>query len=65
MALILLLLNQLVVEKSDNFFASYFQFLDERYHLKFISRVAEVYGKVTFHGDFEVDFKEFLLQKGF
>jgi hypothetical protein len=33
--------------------------------MKFNSRVTEIYGRVTFWGDFEVDFKEFLLEKGF
>jgi large subunit ribosomal protein L49 len=40
-------------------------FLFERYNMDFISQVAEVYGRVLFRGDFEDDFKEFLLAKGF
>jgi len=40
-------------------------FLWERYRMDFISQVAEVYGRVLFRGDFEQDFKEFLLDKGF
>ncbi len=41
------------------------QFLMKRYNLEFISQVAEVYGKVTYRGYFEEDFKDFLLTKGF
>ncbi len=33
--------------------------------MDFISQVAEVYGRVLFRGDFEEDFKEFLIEKGF
>ena len=40
-------------------------FLKERYNMEFISQVAEVYGAVKYRGNFEEDFKEFLLQKGF
>jgi len=40
-------------------------FLFDRYQMDFMSQVAEVYGRVLFRGDFEDDFKEFLLQKGF
>ena len=40
-------------------------FLEERYEREFISQVGELYGKVKFRGDFEQDFKEFLLDKGF
>lgn len=40
-------------------------FLQERYGMEFISQVAEVYGKVVYRGDFEEDFKEFLLMQGF
>ncbi|TRY68517.1 hypothetical protein TCAL_03267 [Tigriopus californicus] len=41
------------------------KFLFERYQMDFISQVGEVYGKVIFRGDFEQDFKEFLIAKGF
>ena len=41
------------------------KFLFSRYNKDFISQVAEVYGRVAFRGDFETDFKEFLLNKGF
>jgi len=40
-------------------------FLYERYEQEFPSQVAELYGKIKFRGDFEQDFKEFLLNKGF
>ena len=40
-------------------------FLEKRYEREFISQVGELYGKVKFRGDFEQDFKEFLLEKGF
>ena len=40
-------------------------FLEDRYEREFISQVGELYGKVRFRGDFEQDFKEFLLEKGF
>ncbi len=40
-------------------------FLFPRYGMDFISQVAEVYGRVLFRGDFEEDFKEFLIEKGF
>jgi len=40
-------------------------FLFRRYEQEFPSRVAELYGKIKFRGDFEQDFKEFLLNKGF
>ena len=41
------------------------KFLFERYEQEFMSQVAELYGKVKFRGDFEQDFKEFLIEKGF
>lgn len=41
------------------------QFLFERYEQEFMTQVAELYGRVKFRGDFEQDFKEFLLHKGF
>ena len=41
------------------------QFLFERYEQEFMTQVAELYGRVKFRGDFEQDFKEFLLNKGF
>ncbi len=40
-------------------------FLRQRYDREFMSQVGEVYGRVLFRGDFEEDFKEFLLEKGF
>lgn len=40
-------------------------FLFERYKMDFISQVAEVFGKVVFRGDFQEDFKSFLLARGF
>lgn len=40
-------------------------FLFERYEQEFPSQVAELYGRIKFRGDFEQDFKEFLLMKGF
>ena len=40
-------------------------FLFERYNMEFICQVAEVYGRITYRGDFEADFKEFLIAKGF
>ena len=40
-------------------------FLQERYDQKFASQVAELHSEIKFRGDFEQDFKEFLLQKGF
>jgi len=40
-------------------------FLFERYEQEFPSQVAELYGRIKFAGDFEQDFKEFLLSKGF
>lgn len=40
-------------------------FLADRYRMDFISQVSEVQQKVIFRGDFEKDFKEFLLNKGF
>ena len=40
-------------------------FLMERYRMEFIAQVAEVRGKIVYRGDFEEDFKEFLLEKGF
>ena len=40
-------------------------FLTKRYEREFMSQVAELYGKIKFRGDFEDDFKEFLLDKGF
>lgn len=41
------------------------QFLFDRYEQEFLSQTAELYGKVKFRGDFEQDFKEFLLSNGF
>lgn len=41
------------------------EFLEERYGMEFISQVAELYGVVRYRGDFEEDFKHFLLSKGF
>lgn len=41
------------------------EFLFERYQMEFICQVAEVYGRISYRGDFEMDFKEFLLMKGF
>ena len=40
-------------------------FLESRYEREFMSQVAELYGRVKFRGDFEQDFKDFLLEKGF
>ena len=40
-------------------------FLTDRYEREFMSQAAELYGKVKFRGDFEQDFKEFLIEKGF
>jgi len=40
-------------------------FLFEKYEQSFPCQVAELYGKVKYRGDFEQEFKEFLLQKGF
>ena len=41
------------------------KFLYQRYEQEFLSQTAELYGKVKFRGDFEQDFKEFLIEKGF
>ena len=41
------------------------QFLVDRYEQEFPSQVAELYGRIKFLGDFEQEFKEFLLNKGF
>ena len=40
-------------------------FLKQRYNMDFICQVAEVTSSLRYRGDFEADFKEFLLAKGF
>nr|ACO10896.1 Probable mitochondrial 39S ribosomal protein L49 [Caligus rogercresseyi] len=40
-------------------------FLFDKYRMQFISQVAELYGRVTYRGDFLVDAKEFCKLKGF
>nr|ADD38496.1 Probable 39S ribosomal protein L49, mitochondrial [Lepeophtheirus salmonis] len=40
-------------------------FLFEKYQMQFISQVAELFGKVSYRGDFIEDFKEFCRLKGF
>ena len=39
--------------------------LVEKYGMEFISQVAEVNSSVTYRGDFEEEFKNFLISKGF
>ena len=39
--------------------------LMEKYGMEFISQVAEVGSRVNYRGDFEEDFKHFLISKGF
>jgi len=40
-------------------------YLFEKYEQSFPSQVAELYGRIAYRGDFEQEFKEFLVQKGF
>ena len=39
--------------------------LMEKYDMEFISQVAEVNSSVIYRGDFEEEFKNFLISKGF
>ena len=41
------------------------QFLKDKYKQEFISQVSELQQRLVYKGDFEEEFKEFLLSKGF
>lgn len=41
------------------------QFLKDKYKQEFISQVSELQQRLLYKGDFEDEFKEFLLSKGF
>lgn len=41
------------------------KFLQDRFECEFISQVSEIQSQISYKGDLEAEFKEFILNKGF